>query len=252
MFAPPKRNGRPATRRRAPERVTKESAKLRGGAAAELEAASAAIAAAATGRIDFPLTSASSGTVTEGGATRAGVTLAAGAAAAALVVFAPGSGRAAGPPSVRFDARSPSAIVVTGQTYRLALARRNGAILSLDDQSTGTRLVRRSNRCLWGAIGSNDLTYVGGCSFAPTGPRRFSYRWDGGSKTLALTYRSSAFGSAVVTVHALPSYLDLRLTIRNAGDRVRTRVQFPAGLAGDTSTVTAGYAPNALPGVRLA
>ena len=189
--------------------------------------------------------------MTEGGAARAGVRLAAGAVAAALVAHAPGAGRAAGLSPVRFDARGPSTIVVTGQTYRLVLARRNGAILSLDDRSTGTQLVRRSNRCLWGAIGSNDLTYVGGCSFAPTGPRRFSYHWDGGSKTLALTYRSSAFGSALVTIRALPSYLDLRLTIRNAGDRVRTRVQFPAGLAGDTSTVTAGYASNALPGVRL-
>jgi Domain of unknown function (DUF6259) len=195
---------------------------------------------------------ASSGTVTVGVATRAGARLVASAVAAALVMVAPGAGRASGPATVQFDARGGSTIVVTGQTYRLALAKRNGAIVRLDDRASGTRLVRKANRCLWGSIGSSDSTFVGGCSFAPTGPRRFSYRWDAEAKTLTLTYGSPTFGSALVTIRAQPTYLDLRLTIRNESGRVQTRVQFPAGLAGDTSTVTAGYAPNVLPGVRLA
>ncbi len=195
---------------------------------------------------------ASSGTVAVGVATRAGARLLASAAAATLFVLAPGAGRAAAPPAVQFDARDSTTIVVTGRTYRLALSKRNGAIVRLDDRATGTRLVRKANRCLWGAMASNDSTFLGGCSFAPTAPRRFSYRWSAGSKTLALTYRSTTFGSAVVTIHAQPTYVDLRLTIENKSERVQTRVQFPAGLAGDTSAVTAGYAPNVLPGVRLA
>lgn len=196
--------------------------------------------------------SASSGTVTAGVAARGGVRVLAAAAAAALAVLAPGAGRAAGPTAVRYDAGSGPTILLTGQTYRLILAKRNGAIVRLDDRATGTRLVHGANRCLWGSIASNDSTFLGGCSFAPTGPRRFSYRWSAGSQTLTLTYRSKTFGSALVAIHAQPTYLDLRLTVRNGSGRVQTRVQFPAGLAGDTSSVAAGYAPNVLPGVRLA
>ena len=68
---------------------------------------------------------------------------------------------------------------------------------------------------------------------------------------LTLAYRGSALGSAVVTVRARPTFFDLRLRIENHG-HVLSRVEFPEALVGDTGSVTAGYAPTVLPGVRLA
>jgi hypothetical protein len=93
----------------------------------------------------------------------------------------------------------------------------------------------------------NDHSYLGGCSFAPRAARRFSYSWDRAAATLTLTYR----GSAVVTLRARQTVFDLRLRVENRGGAL-TRVEFPEALAGDTETVTAGYAPTVLPGIQLA
>jgi uncharacterized protein DUF6259 len=154
--------------------------------------------------------------------------------AARPVSFAPGSAR----------------LVVTAPAYTLTLSARNGKILALDDRAAHRRLSGSTARCIWGAIANTDSSYLGGCSFAPGNARRFAYRWNAARATLTLTYASARFGTAVVTVHALPAYLDLRLSIANRG-RLLQRVRFPDGLDGDTRTVSAGYAPNALPGVRL-
>ena len=140
--------------------------------------------------------------------------------------------------------------MVDAPGYTLALAKKNGKILGLVDHAAGRTVARSTSRCLWGAIAHNESTYIGACSFAPSGARRFSYRWASGSATLTLTYRAPRFGTAVVTVSAHATYVDLRLKITNRGS-VLTRVPFPEGMAGDTRTVTAGYAPNVLPGVRL-
>jgi hypothetical protein len=161
------------------------------------------------------------------------------AAAAAAAAFVHGG---AAPP-VSFETRATT-LVLSGQTYRLVLSRRNGKIVDLVDRASGTRLVRDANRCLWGTLGQSDLTYHGGCSFAG---RTFSYRWNRRTQTLTLTYRSAAR----VTLHALPAYVDLRLHVTNA-PRILTRVQFPSVVVGDTRTVSAGYVPSVLPGLRLA
>ena len=138
-------------------------------------------------------------------------------------------------------------MVITTHAYRLTLSKRNGKILSLVDRASGAHLAMNTNRCLWGVATQSDRSYVGGCSFAPRAARRFSYRWNRAAASLTLTYR----GSAVVTVHALQTAFDLRLRVENHGPAL-TRVEFPEALAGDTATVTAGYAPTVLPGVRLA
>ena len=104
-----------------------------------------------------------------------------------------------------------------------------------------------TNRCLWGVATQSDRSYLGGCSFAPRAALRFSYKWNRAAALLTLTYR----GTAVVTVHALQAAFDLRLRVENHGAPL-TRVEFPEALVGDTATVTAGYAPTVLPGVRLA
>jgi hypothetical protein len=155
-------------------------------------------------------------------------------------------------PGVSFDERAAGRLVITTEAYRLTLSKKNGKLLGLVDRASGRRLARNTNRCLWGALPNNDLKYVGGCSFASgSSARRFSYRWDAAAATLTLAYRGSARVSAIVTVRARPSLLDLRLRLQNHGLPL-TRVPFPEGLVGDTATVTAGYAPTVLPGVRLA
>ena len=137
-------------------------------------------------------------------------------------------------------------MVITTSAYRLTLSKRNGKVLGLVDRTSGRQLVKNEARCLWGAAGRSNRSYVGGCSFAPRTARRFSYRWDRATATLLLTYR----GWAVVTVRARQAFFDLRLRLERQGEAL-SRVEFPEALAGDTARVTAGYAPTVLPGVRL-
>jgi hypothetical protein len=150
-------------------------------------------------------------------------------------------------PGVAFDDHSTDRFVITTPAYRLTLSKRNGKILGLVDRASGLLLARNTNRCLWGVATRSDRSYRGGCSFAPNAARRFSYGWNRKTATLTLTYR----GSAVVTLQARQTVFDLRVRIENRGSAL-TRVEFPEALAGDTATVTAGYAPTVLPGVRLA
>ena len=175
------------------------------------------------------------------------------AAATVLCAALTGGSGAAGQSSSRSPVAfsAAGALVLTGSTYTLTLSKRNGKLVRLVDRAGGTTLLRDDTHCLWGALGQRDASYVGGCSFAPRNARAFSYRWRAATQTLELTYRSKSFGSAIVTLHALPSYLDARLTIVNRGQTLE-RVRFPDGLTGDTATVAAGYAPNVLPGVALA
>ena len=151
---------------------------------------------------------------------------------------------------VAFTDRGAERLVVTASAYRLTFSKKNGKILDLVDRASGTHLLRQTTRCLWGAISYRDITYIGGCSFASRGARRFSYRWSPATATLTLDYRARSLGSIVVTLRARAAFFDLHMTIENRGS-VRTRIRFPEGLAGDVSKVTAGYAPNVLPGVRL-
>ncbi len=174
-----------------------------------------------------------------------------GAAALAAVLLLGAAATSAAPRrGISFDDRARDRLVLTTPGYTLTLAKRNGKILDLVDRAAGRSLVGAASRCLWGVLAQSETSYVGGCSFAPVGVRRFTYRWSPATATLTLSYRGSTRGSAVVTLHAGATTLDLRLTFANHG-RLLTRVRFPDGLVGDPAAVTAGYAPNALPGVRL-
>jgi hypothetical protein len=166
---------------------------------------------------------------------------------AILAVVGPGHRALAAPTGIAFDDRSPTSMAIATSAYRATFSKRNGKLLGLVDRASGVRLVGNANRCLWGAAGSRNRSYRGGCSFAPRAAHRFSYRWDAATATLTLTYR----GAAVVAVHAALHYFDLRLHLERRA-RALTRVEFPEALAGDVSSVTAGYAPTVLPGVRLA
>jgi hypothetical protein len=128
-------------------------------------------------------------------------------------------------------------LVVQAPGYRVALSERNGRILEVDD-ARGRKLLGAGYGCLWWLNPDHHATSLGGCTVRPT------YRWSG--RTLTLTYG----GTVTVTLRAAPTFFDLRLRLRN-GKAVRDQIRFPAGLAGDTRTVQAGYSPNVLPGVRL-
>lgn len=160
--------------------------------------------------------------------------------AALVLLLGVAPARSAAP--VTFSATA-TRLVIHAPGYSLALARRNGKILELD-QGTA-RLTGTTTRCLWGWFAGSDSSYTGGCSYAPGAGRSFTYRWQ--ASTLTLAYGSVA----KIAIHARATSLDLRLTLVNRGT-TRERVRFPDGLNGDTRTVTAGYLPNALPGVKLA
>jgi uncharacterized protein DUF6259 len=177
-------------------------------------------------------------------------------AARVAAVLAPVAALLLGAAAARGDARvafaaGASRLTIHAPAYTLALSRRNGRILELDDVGARRRLTGAASRCLWGVFANGDASYLGGCSYAPAQRRRFDYRWNASAATLTLRYRGAGFGTAVVTIQARPTYLDLQLSIANRGD-VLQRVRFPDGIDGDTRTVSAGYAPNVLPGVRLA
>jgi hypothetical protein len=128
-------------------------------------------------------------------------------------------------------------LVVHAPAYRVVLSAQNGRILEIDD-ARGRRLLGSGYGCMWWLNPEHHATSLGGCSFRP------AHAWRG--NTLTLTYGKTA----TVTLRAAPTSFDLRLSVANGGV-TRDQIRFPAGLAGDTRTVQAGYTPNVLPGLRL-
>ena len=157
------------------------------------------------------------------------------------------AGQSAG---IAFDARGADRLVITARAYRLTLDKRNGRILDLVDRAARARVVDGTKSCLWRAESRGRPALKSSCSFRPRGARRFSYRWNPASATLALRYRDPVLGAATVTLRARDRFFDLRMTIENRG-AVLHHVSLPGELLGDVRTVEAGYAPNVLPGVRI-
>ncbi|MES1247828.1 MAG: hypothetical protein ABUS54_09165 [Actinomycetota bacterium] len=127
--------------------------------------------------------------------------------------------------------------VVRTPAYRVVLDDRTGRIVEVDD-AQGRRVLGGSWGCLWWLNADHHATSLSGCSIRPRAA------WRAG--TLTLTYGAAA----TVTLHALPAYFDLRLRLGKQ-KVTRDHVLFPAGLAGDTRTVQAGYVPDVLPGLQL-
>ncbi len=157
--------------------------------------------------------------------------------------------------AVRLDQRPASAVVLSTPTYQLTISKRNGAFVELLDRGTGNQLITGTNGCEWGISAAGEPGYVGGCAFAPASPSSFAYTWDQATTTLTMTYVAAADAErnvdAVVTLHAEPTFFDLRLTLTNNAPRVIQTVNFPVDLFEDVGLVQAGYAPNFLPGVRF-
>jgi hypothetical protein len=154
---------------------------------------------------------------------------------------------------IAFDDSGKTALVLSSDSYRLTLAKRNGEIRGLADRVTGALLLTGQGSCLWGGVSDGPGASIGGCGFAPDGADRFRYAWDAKAATLTLTYdATSAAAGAVATITALPTALDLRLSVSNRLRNATVRqVLLPADLRGSADSVVAGYAPNYLPGVRL-
>ncbi len=180
--------------------------------------------------------------------------------ALAALAALPGAGAAGAMPAPLDSATAPltfddsgGRLVLSTNTYRLVLGKTNGTILGLQDRGRGTQLLQGQGGCLWGARLAGEDAYVGGCSFSPTGPDRFSYDWDVRSATLTLTYEAAGAGvDAVATVTAAESSFDLRLSLTDhRPGAALENVLLPADLRASTTAVRAGYAPNFLPGVRL-
>ncbi len=156
---------------------------------------------------------------------------------------------------VRLDQRPAGAVVLQTPVYKLTISKRTGAFLELVDVGTGQPLVTGTNGCEWGIAAIGDPGYTGGCIYTPGAASQFSYAWDQTARTLTMTYTAGASAEqhvdAVVTLHAEPSFFDLRLTLTNHATRVIQAVNFPVDLYADVNLVQAGYAPNFLPGVRF-
>jgi hypothetical protein len=166
-------------------------------------------------------------------------------------------GRAAKrPPAIQFlqePRRNRIRIVTAG--YELAFSNKNGSLLSLLSRPDHARLLAGQNGCLWAARADGVTDYIGGCAYSRAGANRFSYRWDKATTTLTLTYAGDPaaphHASATVQLTARPTFLDLRLTLENHWQRPLWSGILPADLYAPSAAVSAGYAPNFLPGVRL-
>jgi hypothetical protein len=157
--------------------------------------------------------------------------------------------------AVALDQKKPGILVLSTKTYRLILSKRNGAFLDMLDVATKRHLVTGTNGCEWGVAAVGDRAYIGGCTFTPTSGARFSYSWSAAARTLTMNYAAGAGAvrdvDAVVTLHALPTYFDLRLTLANHAVHPIQTVNFPVDLYADVGLAQAGYAPNFLPGVKF-
>jgi hypothetical protein len=134
-------------------------------------------------------------------------------------------------------------LVLDAPAYRLVLDRSTGALLDVLDKAANAHLLGQIG-CVWGAAVSGDDTGYGGCK------DRMSFRWSRATSTLTLTYAGDV--DAVVTLAAQPAYVDLRATVTSHLQHPVDSVRFPDDLVGRTTAVQAGYAPNYLPGIRLA
>ena len=144
----------------------------------------------------------------------------------------------------------PGRLVLTGQSYRLQLSAVNGRVLAVSTPKRAP-ILHGGFGCMWELNPNHHASMLGGCSFTPTGARRFSYRWQPSTSTLTLRYAAGAQGAVTVTIAAHPTYFDMRLALVNRGP-TRDEIRFPAGLAGNTRDTDAGYLPDVMPGVKLA
>ena len=173
----------------------------------------------------------------------------------ALLLGLAGSAEAAAP-AIKFTQLPGKAqLKITAPAYELVLSRTNGGVVSLFDRAARKRVLVGQGGCIWGARAEGSTDYIGGCSYSRTGAARFSYVWDARRSTLTLKYTpkldaTDAISATAVLTFAAGSF-DLRVTVENHLHRLLTSMLVPADLLAVAGDVTAGYAPNFLPGVKL-
>jgi Domain of unknown function (DUF6259) len=155
-------------------------------------------------------------------------------------------------PAIQFSDQGVLRITTPG--YELVLSRRDGGIASLVDRVADVKLLTGEGGCLWGARADGSTDYFGGCSYSRTGSPRFAYSWTQATRQLTMTYTPSPSApglSATAVLTASNTSFDLKVTVQNHLGRVLSSMLVPADLVGSSDGVTAGYAPNFLPGIRL-
>jgi hypothetical protein len=176
------------------------------------------------------------------------------ATACAAVLFVAGAAHAGGRavPGVVFSSTGRGPLVLTAPGYRLSLSRQNGAIVDLVDRSTNAHVTHGSlGGCLWGASAPGGTPdYLGGCSYKGSA---FAWRWNRASSTLTLSYGGTGGLplSATVTLVAGTTSFDLSLQLASRSTAPIQQVLFPSDLLVTAATITAGYQPTYLPGVRV-
>lgn len=159
---------------------------------------------------------------------------------------------------IYFNDSDPNLMRLGNAHLELVLGKTNGAIKQFIDKAAGASLTLGSrNDCLWGAVFSEaSRDYVGGCSYARSAPRHFSYAWNPANALLTLNYTwepgaDQRVDAIVIITASESSYLDMQLTVSNDWEAVMEHVLFPSDLVFVDDVVQAGYGPFLIPGVLL-
>jgi len=155
------------------------------------------------------------------------------------------------------DASSELIKVGNASFYEVGLRKTNGSIIYIIDKTTGQNLTLGSRyEQLWGAVfPGSTVDYVGGASYNPSGPNKFSYSWSEADKILTLEYTPDSTAAKRVTVAvtiaaSAETYFNLRMRIQNSWGDILDRVIFPSDLVFREAEIEEALLP-LLPGVIL-
>ncbi len=160
--------------------------------------------------------------------------------------------------TIYFDDASPNLMKLGNASfYEIGLRKTNGAIVHIIDKTTGQNLTLGSRyQQFWGAVFPDaTVNYIGGASYNPSGPNKFSYNWSETKKILTLDYTPDPAATqkatvAVTITASAAAYFDLRLHIRNNWGHTLDRVIFPSDLVFREAEIVEALLP-LLPGVML-
>ncbi len=159
---------------------------------------------------------------------------------------------------IYFDDAS-SELIKVGNTsfYEVGLRKTNGSIIYIIDKTTGQNLTLGSRyEQLWGAVfPGSAVNYIGGASYNPSGPNKFSYSWSEADKILTLEYTPDPAAAKKVTVAvtiaaSAETYFDLQMRIQNSWGDILDRVIFPSDLVFREAEIAEALL-SLLPGVML-
>jgi hypothetical protein len=160
--------------------------------------------------------------------------------------------------TIYFDDTSADLIKLGNASFsEIGLRKTNGAIVHIIDKTTGQNLTLGSRyEQLWGAVFPGAaVNYVGGASYNPSGPNKFSYSWSEVNKILTLDYTPDPAAtqkvSVAVTITASAvTHFDLQIHVQNSWGHTLDRVIFPSDWVFLEADIEEALLP-LLPGVIL-